>query len=117
MAVIQCCGHCLRLLTAIPGQPNAYGALDFFFFSKNRSALKIRINHFLNSSFFDFWPLGPSPCCRGGDLESNALIGIEIAEMGEFCLKFGLGVFLGVCGFSGIEEISFLLLVFGRFVF
>ena len=28
----------------------------------------------------DFWPLGPSPRCRGVDLESNALIVVEIGD-------------------------------------
>ena len=52
------------LLAAIPGQPNAYGALAFF----------VGIPHFI-----DFWPLGPSPLLV--DLGSNAIIGIEIGEI------------------------------------
>ena len=30
--------------------------------------------------FIDFWPLGPSPCWRWVNLESNAIIGVEIYE-------------------------------------
>ena len=45
---------------------------------------------------------GPFGNCRGRDLELNALIGIEIDEILEFCQKF---VFLenvrGLCRFLG----------------
>ena len=40
---------------------------------------------------------GPFGNCRGRDLELNALIGIEIREIVDFCSKFGL------CFFGGLE--------------
>ena len=47
--------------------------------------------------FMHFQASGPLGNCRGRDLELNALIGIEIGEILEFCQKLGFWVLLGVC--------------------
>ena len=80
LPAIQRFRHSLMLLAAIPGQPNAYGA--FAFFQKNLVALRIRKTHFFECLVLSmFGPLGPSPRCRGVDLESSAIIGVEIGEV------------------------------------
>ena len=108
----------------IDGRANAHRRLLFIIF-KAFSALRLRKNIFFEFLILlIFWPLGPSPCCRGIDLESNALIGIEINEKIKFGLKMfvfnpksGFWIFLGVYGFSGIVEISFFFLFLGDLLF
>ena len=85
------------------------------------------LRHFLRSGskkqffwlphFIDFWLLGPSPCCKGRDLELNALSGIEIYEKNQILVENVNFHFIFEGPWTlGTEEIS-ICLVLVRFVF